>query len=249
MAVEDHRNKVSDRDRELLYLRDKIMDLEDKGPRDNVRFFGLPEHAEGADVKGFIPLLTKLDFTPLPELQRAHHLGPACLATLEHPLTIIACFFHQQQVRQLLSTARSHGPYDHEGHIIHITADLSKEANDQRKAFLALQLQLCKIYIKFGLFEPGRMWIIKDDFYDLDALGLFLDGMTKRDMDLTSLDSEPVPHPASSPPPGSVRGDQWRTEHTTGVGILRDQPDRNMALKAVVDITSIHNRDKSQSWL
>ncbi|KAJ1218943.1 hypothetical protein NDU88_006514 [Pleurodeles waltl] len=35
MSVEDHLNKVSDRDREFLYLWDKIMDLEDRSLRDN----------------------------------------------------------------------------------------------------------------------------------------------------------------------------------------------------------------------
>ncbi|KAJ1214119.1 hypothetical protein NDU88_001746 [Pleurodeles waltl] len=72
-AMEVHLNKVSDRNRELLCLQDKITDLEDWSRRDDVYFFDFLEHAEGADVKGFskdlIPLLTGLIFTPPLELQ------------------------------------------------------------------------------------------------------------------------------------------------------------------------------------
>ncbi|KAJ1184459.1 hypothetical protein NDU88_001265 [Pleurodeles waltl] len=45
--VEDKLNSSPNSDHELQYLRDKITDLEDLGHRDNVRFFGILEWAEG----------------------------------------------------------------------------------------------------------------------------------------------------------------------------------------------------------
>ncbi|KAJ1093672.1 hypothetical protein NDU88_006770 [Pleurodeles waltl] len=46
VAVEDHLNTVPDRDQELLFLPSKLVDLEDRSRRDNVRFFGFPEHVK-----------------------------------------------------------------------------------------------------------------------------------------------------------------------------------------------------------
>ncbi|KAJ1175443.1 hypothetical protein NDU88_000731 [Pleurodeles waltl] len=46
-TVEAHMSTVQDRDQDLLYLRSKIMDLEDRSRRDNIRLFGFPENEEG----------------------------------------------------------------------------------------------------------------------------------------------------------------------------------------------------------
>ncbi|KAJ1209246.1 hypothetical protein NDU88_004624 [Pleurodeles waltl] len=57
----DHRlhtveNKVAalpDHEQELQYLHNKLTDLADQSRRDNVRFFGLREKTEGADISFF----------------------------------------------------------------------------------------------------------------------------------------------------------------------------------------------------
>ncbi|KAJ1109999.1 hypothetical protein NDU88_007354 [Pleurodeles waltl] len=46
--VETHITSSLDRDQELIYLCSKLIDLEDRSRRDNVRFFGFPENIEGA---------------------------------------------------------------------------------------------------------------------------------------------------------------------------------------------------------
>ncbi|KAJ1210416.1 hypothetical protein NDU88_005780 [Pleurodeles waltl] len=53
-AVETQATLTEDRDQELLYLRSKVIDLEDRSRRDNVRFLGFPEEIEGADVQSFL---------------------------------------------------------------------------------------------------------------------------------------------------------------------------------------------------
>ncbi|KAJ1213434.1 hypothetical protein NDU88_001071 [Pleurodeles waltl] len=67
-TVETQSAIASDRDQELLYLRSKVIDLEDRSHRDNVRFLGFPEEIEGADVQSFhknnLPQLTGLTFDP-----------------------------------------------------------------------------------------------------------------------------------------------------------------------------------------
>ncbi|KAJ1165271.1 hypothetical protein NDU88_005699 [Pleurodeles waltl] len=79
-TLEAHMTTVQDRDQDLLYLRSKITDLEDRSRRDNLRLFGFLENEKGPDVQAFLgsvlPKLTSLTFdTPL-EFQRAHRVGP-----------------------------------------------------------------------------------------------------------------------------------------------------------------------------
>ncbi|KAJ1199957.1 hypothetical protein NDU88_003788 [Pleurodeles waltl] len=69
-----------DRDQDLLYLRSKLTDMEDRSRRDNIRLHRIPENEEGADMQAFLsstlPKLTSLDFDPPIEFQRAHRIGP-----------------------------------------------------------------------------------------------------------------------------------------------------------------------------
>ncbi|KAJ1088791.1 hypothetical protein NDU88_001946 [Pleurodeles waltl] len=80
IALEDHLNIVPEQDPELFFLRNKLIDLEDRSRRDNIRFFGFTEHIEGTDVQTFLietlPNLTGISFDLPPlEFQRSHHQG------------------------------------------------------------------------------------------------------------------------------------------------------------------------------
>ncbi|KAJ1113682.1 hypothetical protein NDU88_001924 [Pleurodeles waltl] len=65
-TVEEHVGMVQEHDAEWLTLRAKLMDLEYRSRRDNVCFFGIPEHKEGTNIKAFLknllPELTRLTF-------------------------------------------------------------------------------------------------------------------------------------------------------------------------------------------
>ncbi|KAJ1138818.1 hypothetical protein NDU88_005199 [Pleurodeles waltl] len=50
-VVEDRLNTLAERDQELLFLRSKVFDLEDRRHRDNVCFFCFLVRAEGSDIK------------------------------------------------------------------------------------------------------------------------------------------------------------------------------------------------------
>ncbi|KAJ1201305.1 hypothetical protein NDU88_005118 [Pleurodeles waltl] len=52
--VEARASSFQDRDQELLFLRSKLTDLEDRSRRDNVRFVGFPENMEGEDLLRFL---------------------------------------------------------------------------------------------------------------------------------------------------------------------------------------------------
>ncbi|KAJ1187996.1 hypothetical protein NDU88_004761 [Pleurodeles waltl] len=59
----------TDRDQELLHLRSKLTDLEDRSLRNNFRFLGFPEGIEGTDILSYLrdtlPKLADITFNPL----------------------------------------------------------------------------------------------------------------------------------------------------------------------------------------
>ncbi|KAJ1090446.1 hypothetical protein NDU88_003578 [Pleurodeles waltl] len=84
-----------DRDQELLFLRSKMTDLEDRTRRDNVQFLGIPGNIEVEDIQAFLqetlPKLTGITFDPALEFQRAHRLGPRRPNMANRPRPIIGC--------------------------------------------------------------------------------------------------------------------------------------------------------------
>ncbi|KAJ1170756.1 hypothetical protein NDU88_002628 [Pleurodeles waltl] len=144
MGLVEAQTTVSrDQDQDLLYLRRKLTDMEDRSRRDNIRSHGIPENEEGAEMQAFLssvlPKLTSLDFDPPIEFQQAHRVGPKRSGNSSRPRPIIACSLRHNQTRQILQSVRNHGPFRMDQHDICITADYSKETNDRRKAFLALR--------------------------------------------------------------------------------------------------------------
>ncbi|KAJ1126056.1 hypothetical protein NDU88_004469 [Pleurodeles waltl] len=192
--VEAQTTVSQDRDQDRLSLRSKLTDMEDRSRRDNICLQGIRENEEGADMQAFLssalPKLTSLDFDPLIEFQWAHRVGPKRSSNSLTPRPIIACLLRHNQTRQILQAARNHGPFRMVQHDIGITADYSKETNDRKKAFLALQPRLCQLEIKYSLFDPARMWVTKNgvskDFYNPEELQLFLDSFQSQSMDSTS---------------------------------------------------------------
>ncbi|KAJ1179548.1 hypothetical protein NDU88_004782 [Pleurodeles waltl] len=113
-AVESQEVLQTDRDQELLYLRNKLIDLEDRSRRNNIRFLGFPEGIEGTDILSYLrdmlPKPADITFDPPLEFQRAHRLGLKRQNGKDRPRPIIACFLRHGQVRQLLQLSRRQGP-------------------------------------------------------------------------------------------------------------------------------------------
>ncbi|KAJ1193506.1 hypothetical protein NDU88_002803 [Pleurodeles waltl] len=114
-SLEVQATVAQDRDEDLLYLRSKLTDLEDRSQRDNIRLLGIPENKEGTDMQAFfnstLSKLTSLDFDPPLEFQRAHRVGPKRSDNSSRPRPIIACLLRHNQTRQILQSAHSHGPF------------------------------------------------------------------------------------------------------------------------------------------
>ncbi|KAJ1132469.1 hypothetical protein NDU88_010778 [Pleurodeles waltl] len=184
-AVETQVASRTDRDQELLHLHNKLTDLEDRSRRNNICLLGFPESIEGTDILSYLrdtlPKLADITFDPPLEFQRAHRLGLKRQSGKDLPRPIIACLLQHGQARQLLQIARTKGPLRLGTLEIRLSADFSKETADRRRDFLSLRPRLHHLDVKFGLFEPARMWITKNGesrtFYDPEDLKIFLEGL------------------------------------------------------------------------
>ncbi|KAJ1192597.1 hypothetical protein NDU88_001904 [Pleurodeles waltl] len=254
---------VQDRDQDLLYLRSKITDLEDRSRRDNIRLFGIPENEEGPDVQAFLgsilPKLTSLTFHPPLEFQRAHRVGQKHPDGASRTRPIIACLLRHAQTYQLLQAAQNHGPFRIDKYEIRITADYSKDTNERRKAFLTLRPRLRQLEMKFGLFDPARMWVTKNgvskDFYNPKDLRLFLDSFQHQPMDSTT-STQPQDILGDNSYTPSLRpergGMEWYDLDNCPRGrdlerVTRSHDDRGQVFHFVTLHTQLSERDKSHS--
>ncbi|KAJ1200491.1 hypothetical protein NDU88_004315 [Pleurodeles waltl] len=256
-----------DRDQDLLYLRSKLTDLEDRSRRDNIHLLGIPENEEGTDIQAFLgstlPKLTSLDFDPPLEFQRAHRVGPKRSDTSSRPRPIIACLLRHNQTRQILQAALNHGLFQIGQHDIRITANYSKDTNERRKAFLALRPRLCQQEMKYGLFDPARMWVTKNsvykDFYNPEELRLFLDSFQHQPMDSISTsrpqDASGDDEVSGTFPPGLEKESTTQYDANTCQRgrdlerLARSHDDRGQVLHAVAVHTQLSERDKFRSPL
>ncbi|KAJ1218216.1 hypothetical protein NDU88_005799 [Pleurodeles waltl] len=266
-SLETQINMSQEREQDLLHLRSKLTDMGDRSRRYNIRVLGIPENEEGSDMQAFLtstlPKMTLLDFDPPLEFQWAHRIGPRRSDNSSRPLPIIACLLRHNQTRQILQAARNHCPFRIDHHEILITADYSKETNERRKAFLALRPRLRKLEMKYGLFDPARMWVAKNgvskDFYNPDELRLFLDSFQSQPMDSLSTDCEQdivggsdrakTPHLGMEKTMAALYDAGASHRGRDMERLTRSYDDRGQILHAVVTHTQISERDKSRSPL
>ncbi|KAJ1130439.1 hypothetical protein NDU88_008792 [Pleurodeles waltl] len=151
------------------------------------------------DLAGFQSQMSGLDQRVT---TRAQRLGPRRQDGNGRPRPIIACMLRHLQARQLLQTARTQGSFRSGNLEIRMSADFSKETANRRKAFLSSRTQLCCLEVKFGLFEPARMWITKNgeslNFYDPEELRTFLEGLQDQTQYMEMTTQPPRPRGAHS---------------------------------------------------
>ncbi|KAJ1091422.1 hypothetical protein NDU88_004548 [Pleurodeles waltl] len=79
-TVETQVASWTDNGQELMHLRSKLTDLEDRSRMNNIRLMGLPEGTEGTDLTSFLrdtlPKLTDITFDPPLEFERVYRLSP-----------------------------------------------------------------------------------------------------------------------------------------------------------------------------
>ncbi|KAJ1082609.1 hypothetical protein NDU88_002774 [Pleurodeles waltl] len=220
-----------------------------------------PGALNGPFLQDTLPRLTDTVFEPPLEFQRAHRLGPRRTGTDARPRPVIACLLRHTQARQLIQRARTQVPCQLHGHTIRISADFSKETSDRCWAFLALRPRLRQLEVKYGLFDPTRMWRTKNgiskDFYDPEDLRSFLDGLSLTDSstltphrDMMATDQNTLLQDLA--PGGSESDHQSVISCPRGRDLerlLHSHDNRGQVLHAVVLHTQVADRGKSRSPL
>lgn len=140
-------------------MKTKLIDLEGRSRRCNIKITGLPEKVEDGKptefVAGFLPKLLGLqNFPGGLKVERAHRLGQPVST---RPRTMIAKIHHFQEKEKILKLARQQSPLSSNGARINVYPDFSPEVNEQRRAFDGAREKLRRAGIKHGILFPARL--------------------------------------------------------------------------------------------
>lgn len=152
---------VSRLEKENKALMDKVVDLETRSRRNNLRLVGVPEGDEGADTCGFLEnwitdvLELNTSRSPL-VIERAHRIGPTRKPE-EPPRTSIMCFLNYKQKDMVLRAARSKKDILYKNKRVRFYEDVATEVHKQQKKFGGVRQQLWKMGLRSGIVPPAKL--------------------------------------------------------------------------------------------
>lgn len=137
----------------------KLIDLENRSRRCNIKVTGLPEKVEKGNPTQFVAellpqLLGTNNFSSGLKVDRAHRIGPSSAG---RPRTMIAKIHHPPEKEKILKLARLQAPLTFNGARISVYPDFSPEVTEQRRAFDGAKKKLRDAGIKHGLLFPARL--------------------------------------------------------------------------------------------
>lgn len=166
-AVTDHDTRLADLERyceELKVsntaMKRKLIDLESRSRRSNIKITGIPEKAENGNPTRFIAdLLPKLlgtdSFPNGLKVDRAHRLGAQ--PSPARPRVMITEIHHLPEEKKILNLARLQSPLSFNGARISIFPDFPPEITEQRRSFDGVKKKLREAGIQHGLLFPARL--------------------------------------------------------------------------------------------
>ncbi|XP_013860134.1 uncharacterized protein LOC106515067 [Austrofundulus limnaeus] len=143
-------------------LRVKMIDLEARSRRQNIKIIGLPEKIEGGSPREFlmkfIPELLGADhFHTQLEVDRAHRLGTRLPGDNARPRAMIARIHYFHVKEMILRLARQQFPLRHKDKSIYIFPDYPAEVIRQRQAFDSVKKRLQDAGARCGVLYPARL--------------------------------------------------------------------------------------------
>uniref|UniRef100_A0A8C9ZAX5 L1 transposable element RRM domain-containing protein n=1 Tax=Sander lucioperca TaxID=283035 RepID=A0A8C9ZAX5_SANLU len=138
----------------------KLIDLESRSRRSNIKISGLPEKAEKGNptqfMAEFLPQLLGINNFPSGlKVDRVHHIGAQ--PSSARLRTMIAKLHHFLEKEKILKLARLQTPLSFNGTRISNYPDFSPEIMEQRRAFDGVKKKLRDAGIKHGLIFPARL--------------------------------------------------------------------------------------------
>lgn len=143
-------------------LRVKVIDLEARSRRQNIKIIGLPEKIEGGRPRDFlvkfIPELLGVDqFHTQLEVDWAHRLGSRPPGDGTRPRVMIARIHYFHVKETILRLARQQFPLRFKEKPIYIFPDYPAEVMKQRQAFDAVKKRLQDSGARCGVLYPARL--------------------------------------------------------------------------------------------
>uniref|UniRef100_A0A3Q2C810 Uncharacterized protein n=1 Tax=Cyprinodon variegatus TaxID=28743 RepID=A0A3Q2C810_CYPVA len=134
-------------EKDNAYLKEKVEDLENQSRRSNMRFIGVPEKMEGADMIAFIgqtiqSVLGKENFPVVPPVERA---------------PILVKFLNFQDKVKILRLPREKGNLQIGANEFHIYPDFSPGLIKKRCEFDEVKKKLCGTDMKYSLQYPSTL--------------------------------------------------------------------------------------------
>ncbi|XDV52293.1 hypothetical protein PO909_021036 [Leuciscus waleckii] len=142
-------------EKQMKSMADKVIDLENRSRRNNLRLVGLPEKEEGSDacafLEKFLPETLELgeSVTPL-IIERAHRIPSSakkngqddkCKCKVQ-PRTVIMKFLNFKQKEHVLKAAKRKGVIAYKGSNLRFFPDLSAEPHREQRKYDAVRQKL-----------------------------------------------------------------------------------------------------------
>lgn len=162
----DHESRITDLEKQCTELLEinkstkrKLIDLENRSRRCNIKITGLPEKVEKGNPTQFVTellpqLLGANNFTSGLKVDRAHRIGPPAAGRQR---TMIARIHHPPEKEKILKLARLHAPLTYNGARISVYPDFSPKVTEQRRAFDGAKKKLRDAGVKHGILFPARL--------------------------------------------------------------------------------------------
>lgn len=141
-------------------LCSKVIDLEARSRRQNIKIVGLAEKIENGRPSEFLTeflpeLLGASNFSKPIVVDRAHRLGRQPSDGNDRPRIMIARIHHYQIKEKILQLAHQQSPLNYRGKAIHIFPDFPAEVMKQRQAFAEAQGCWCEDWLHLPGTAPG----------------------------------------------------------------------------------------------
>lgn len=148
----------------MKLLHERLIDLESRGRRNNIRLTGLKEGAEAGDLDSFQNKILRYildleDSDPLPEIDRAHRTLRPKPNPGEPPQTIIVHLLWWGDRQIILQASRKKQTLLWEGQRFFVRQDLAMEVQKQSAAYKDIIDKVKTTGLRFGLLHPAKFVI------------------------------------------------------------------------------------------
>lgn len=146
-------------------LRAKMMDIESRSRRNNIRIVGLPETTEGPQPTAFFSELLLEVFGEAvlgttPECDRAHRVPQPKPRPDQKPRAVIICLHKYQTKEAIIREARAkRGKLNYRGNSIAVFEDYAPEVMEERYKYKEVMSKFYNLGLKPSLRYPARLTI------------------------------------------------------------------------------------------